>query len=69
MADDVIVVIGAGGIGIAIARRQGFGKTVLLADFNEKTLHDAAEEMKAASYSGRDPDRRCSVAGVGARAG
>jgi phosphoglycerate dehydrogenase-like enzyme len=34
MAKDVIVVIGAGGIGQAIARRQGFGKTVLLADWN-----------------------------------
>lgn len=50
MANDVIVVIGAGGIGTAIAKRQGFGKTVLLADFNEKTLNEAAEGMKAASY-------------------
>ena len=38
MAKDVIVVIGAGGIGIAIARRQGLGKTVLLADVSEKNL-------------------------------
>jgi lactate dehydrogenase-like 2-hydroxyacid dehydrogenase len=38
MANDVIVVIGSGGIGLAIARRQGFGKTVLLADFNRKIL-------------------------------
>ena len=50
MANDVIVVIGSGGIGNAIARRQGFGKTVLLADFNEKTLRAAAEAMTAASY-------------------
>ena len=50
MANDVIVVIGAGGIGTAIAKRQGFGKTVLLADFNDKTLNEAAEGMKAASY-------------------
>jgi hypothetical protein len=35
MVNDVIVVIGSGGIGIAIARRQAFGKLVLLADFNE----------------------------------
>ena len=35
---DVIVVIGAGGIGQAIARRQGPGKTVLLADFADGTL-------------------------------
>ena len=36
--DDVVVVIGAGGIGLAIARRQGAGRSVLLADFNEDTL-------------------------------
>src|SRR5208283_2403155 len=51
MANDVIVVIGSGGIGLAIARRQGFGKTVLLADFNEKVLQAAADDMKAASYT------------------
>jgi saccharopine dehydrogenase-like NADP-dependent oxidoreductase len=34
MTKDVIVIIGAGGIGQAIARRQGYGKTVLLADNN-----------------------------------
>lgn len=51
MANDVIVVIGSGGIGLAIAKRQGFGKTVLLADFNEKTLNGAAEAMSAASYT------------------
>jgi NAD(P)-dependent dehydrogenase (short-subunit alcohol dehydrogenase family) len=51
MANDVLVVIGAGGIGLAIARRQGFGKTVLLADFNEKVLQAAADAMKAASYT------------------
>jgi NAD(P)-dependent dehydrogenase (short-subunit alcohol dehydrogenase family) len=47
---DVIVVIGAGGIGLAIARRQGFGRTVLLADFNEAVLQAAADSMTAASY-------------------
>jgi NAD(P)-dependent dehydrogenase (short-subunit alcohol dehydrogenase family) len=51
MARDVVVVIGAGGIGLAIARRQGFGKTLLLADFNEKTLQSAAEELRGVSYS------------------
>lgn len=51
MAKDVIVVIGAGGIGMAIARRQGFGRTVLLADANEQTLAKAAAEMGNASYS------------------
>lgn len=50
MTNDVVVVIGAGGIGLAIARRQGFGKTVLLADFNEQTLQAAAEDLRGASY-------------------
>ncbi|MGJ7511492.1 SDR family oxidoreductase [Variovorax sp. GT1P44] len=48
--DKVIVVIGAGGIGLAIARRQGFGKLIVLADLNESVLASAAEALKAASY-------------------
>jgi len=51
MKRDVVVVIGAGGIGGAIARRQGFGKTLLLADCNEKTLQSAAEDLRGASYA------------------
>jgi len=43
--NDVVVVIGAGGIGLAIARRQGAGKSVLLADFNQETLASAAAEL------------------------
>lgn len=38
MNREVLVVLGAGGIGQAIARRQGPGKSVLLADLNEDTL-------------------------------
>ena len=45
---EVIAVIGAGGIGVAIARRQGFGKVVLLADFNTSTLNAAARTMREA---------------------
>lgn len=51
MNKDVVVIIGAGGIGVAIARRQGFGRTVLLADFNETTLADAAQAMRDAGYA------------------
>lgn len=47
---DVVVIIGAGGIGLSIAKRQGFGRTVLLADFNEKVLNAAAQTMRDASY-------------------
>ena len=51
MAKDVIVVIGCGGIGLAIARRQGFGRTVVLADANEDTLSKAAAELTRSSYA------------------
>lgn len=51
MANDVVVVIGAGGIGLAIAKRLGFGRTVLLADFNEAVLASAAQTMREASYA------------------
>lgn len=50
MTKDVIVVIGAGGIGLAIARRQGIGKKVVLADANAETLAQASAALSAASY-------------------
>jgi NAD(P)-dependent dehydrogenase (short-subunit alcohol dehydrogenase family) len=50
MPTEVVVVIGSGGIGQAIARRQGFGKIVLLADINERVLAEAAELLSQASY-------------------
>jgi NAD(P)-dependent dehydrogenase (short-subunit alcohol dehydrogenase family) len=50
MSDDVVVVIGAGGIGLAIARRQGAGRSVLLADFNEDTLESAANELRGLGH-------------------
>jgi malate/lactate dehydrogenase len=45
-----VVVIGVGGIGQAIARRQGPGKSVVLADFNETALASAATELDALGY-------------------
>mgnify|MGYP002651816043 FL=1 len=51
MTKKVVVVIGAGGIGLAIARRQGFGCTVLLADWNEAILADAAKALADAGYA------------------
>lgn len=51
MKNDIVVVIGAGGIGLAIARRQSFGKTLLLADFNEQALQAAADNLRGASYT------------------
>ncbi len=47
---DVIVVIGAGQIGQAIARRVGFGKHVLLADMRHDNASAAAEILANAGY-------------------
>ena len=47
----VLVVIGAGSIGLAIARRTGGGKHVLLADFNDTTLKAAAAALEDAGHA------------------
>lgn len=47
---NVIVVIGAGQIGQAIARRVGVGKHVVLADLREDNARAAAEVMGNAGY-------------------
>jgi NAD(P)-dependent dehydrogenase (short-subunit alcohol dehydrogenase family) len=51
---DIVVLVGAGSIGLAIARRIGTGKHVLLADLRqenvdaaEKILHDAGFEVSS----------------------
>jgi len=48
---DVIVVIGAGSIGQAIARRIGAGKHVLLADLRQENANAAAEVLKNAGFT------------------
>jgi NAD(P)-dependent dehydrogenase (short-subunit alcohol dehydrogenase family) len=50
MKDDVVVVIGAGGIGLAIARRQGAGNSIVLADFSQGTLESAATELRSLGH-------------------
>lgn len=50
MHSNVIVVIGVGGIGMAIARREGAGKMVLLADINEKNLAKASQDLMDTGY-------------------
>ncbi len=47
---DVIVVIGAGQIGQAIARRVGFGKHIVLADMRHDNANAAAEILGNAGY-------------------
>jgi saccharopine dehydrogenase-like NADP-dependent oxidoreductase len=50
MMSNVIVLIGAGQIGQAIARRVGVGKHVVLADRNDASANAAAEVMGNAGY-------------------
>jgi NAD(P)-dependent dehydrogenase (short-subunit alcohol dehydrogenase family) len=47
---NVVVVIGPGQIGQAIARRVGVGKHILLADLSEKNASAAAKVMDEAGY-------------------
>jgi len=51
MKISVLVVIGTGGIGLAIARREGAGKTILLADINEQALAEAAKDLENTGYT------------------
>ena len=50
MRKEVVVVIGPGQIGQAIARRVSFGKHVLLADQRENNVKAAAEVLGNAGY-------------------
>lgn len=50
MNPEVVVVIGVGGIGQAIARRQGSGKSLLLADFNEGALEATAKALEVEGH-------------------
>lgn len=50
MTRDVLVVIGVGGMGQAIARRLGPGKTVVLADNDAATLQRAADCLAAEGH-------------------
>ena len=47
---DVVIVIGAGSIGVAIARRVSAGKHVLLADLDLENAQAAAEVMADAGF-------------------
>lgn len=47
---DVMIVTGAGQISMAIARRIGFGKKIILGDKNMKNCHTIAEIMNHAGF-------------------
>jgi NAD(P)-dependent dehydrogenase (short-subunit alcohol dehydrogenase family) len=51
MLNNVVVVIGAGSIGVAIARRVSAGKHVLLADLRLETADAAAKVLSDAGFS------------------
>jgi NAD(P)-dependent dehydrogenase (short-subunit alcohol dehydrogenase family) len=46
----VVVVIGVGGMGRAIARRLGSGNTVVIADVDEETVHGCADALSAEGH-------------------
>jgi NAD(P)-dependent dehydrogenase (short-subunit alcohol dehydrogenase family) len=50
MNKEVAVILGAGGIGRAIGRRVGIGRTLVLADYSEKSLSTAAEQLRGDGY-------------------
>ncbi|MFF8565652.1 SDR family oxidoreductase [Streptomyces albidoflavus] len=50
MSRNVVVVIGVGGMGEAIARRQGPGNRLLLADFDEAALAGVAERLRGQGH-------------------
>ena len=47
---EIVVVIGPGGIGRAIARRVGAGRTLLLAGYSEQETKDAAGRLRGDGY-------------------
>ncbi|MFD4600701.1 SDR family oxidoreductase [Streptomyces sp. NPDC058464] len=49
-AREVAVVVGSGSIGLAIARRVGNGRTLLLADYSEKALDTASDLLSGEGY-------------------
>ena len=50
MAKDVMLVTGAGQISMALARRVGFGKKIVLGDKNPKNCETVAKIMNDAGY-------------------
>jgi NAD(P)-dependent dehydrogenase (short-subunit alcohol dehydrogenase family) len=51
MDKEIVVIIGVGGIGQAIARRQGSGRNVLLADISGSVLESAASALRTAGHT------------------
>jgi NAD(P)-dependent dehydrogenase (short-subunit alcohol dehydrogenase family) len=50
MVSECVVIIGVGDIGLACARRFGAGRRLVLADFQQKTLDRASEQLSGAGF-------------------
>ncbi|MEV6592107.1 SDR family oxidoreductase [Streptomyces acidicola] len=50
MNKEIAVIVGSGFIGLAVARRVGSGRAVLLADYSEKALDAAAEQLRGEGH-------------------
>ncbi|MCU1533025.1 MAG: NAD(P)-dependent dehydrogenase, short-chain alcohol dehydrogenase family [Arthrobacter sp.] len=50
MNKEIAVLIGTGSIGLAIVRRAGVGRMVLLADYNETALNTVAGQLRDEGY-------------------
>ncbi|PST47708.1 short-chain dehydrogenase [Bifidobacterium callitrichos] len=50
---DIMILVGAGQIGMAIARRMGYGMTILVADKNPDHAADIAQTMTNAGFDAR----------------
>ena len=55
VAKEVMLVTGAGQIGLAIARRMGYGKKIVIATRRPKKAHETAYP-RGGSSAGHDPD-------------
>lgn len=69
---DVVVVTGAGGMGAAVARRLGSGRTLLVADASQRQLEDTVGALRDEGYTARgvltDVSDRASVERLAATA-
>ena len=72
MPKEVIVLIGSGAIGVAIARRVSVGRELILADLKPEHAEKQAEELRAAGYrvhtTACDVSSRASIRAVAALA-
>ncbi len=59
MSGQILVIVGAGGMGVSVARRLGAGRTILVADIDERTLTRVERELagEGLTHARRRPAR------------